>query len=78
MICPGQKWTRKGGSGVGRSVARVMAITEGYVVARYTGCMPWVKHVNDFVREHELLTKHAESPTPPSPQCDEPAGLPDK
>lgn len=35
--------------------ARIMGVVEGYVVARYKGCVPWLIHWREFKRECRLL-----------------------
>lgn len=40
-------------------VARVMGEAEGWIVARWKGCMPWLVHRNEWLRRFEPMPKDA-------------------
>jgi hypothetical protein len=49
------RWdTSKSGSIVGATrTCRIMGVVEGYVIARYAGCMPFITHLSNW---HKLFT----------------------
>lgn len=40
---------------------RIMAIEEGYVMARFKGCMPFVQSVKDFEKRLEIAAISSQS-----------------
>lgn len=46
----GSRWDQTN-NGLTRTV-RVMAIVEGYIVARLTGCTPFIIHMSDWHHQH--------------------------
>jgi hypothetical protein len=45
------RWIRKGSTS--GQIIRVMGTVEGWVVARYKGCAPFMLHQNDWPKKYE-------------------------
>lgn len=38
------------------SKMKVMAVVDGYVMFRYSGCIPLTKYLSEFKRQHEIAS----------------------
>lgn len=55
MIVRGQAWQKRERSALGRHLVRVMTVSDGYVMARMKGCMPFTTFWKDFVLNFDRM-----------------------